>query len=183
MFTNQFRLAGSVGSDRHVEEEDTLKTKKALHQLGRYDIPEYGLTPYPDEQMFQEIGKFQKEKKLYQDRIMNPNGETEAAINRELSKFKRNPYVRPMSMQSGENDSDLETEIAEKEQECAEIESDAQTAERNRQDVQNSGDRKSMKYWAKEYEKLIRDSSVCTSQRPGYQLNNRMPKFPNPTPR
>ncbi len=103
MFIRQLSLADSVGSDRPVAEEDTINTKIALNQLGRYDIPKYGLTPYPDEQMFQEIGKFQKEKKLYQDRIMNPNGETETAINKELQKLTRNPYVRPMVGRPGDN--------------------------------------------------------------------------------
>jgi len=61
---NLLCLSDSVGSDRPVEEEDTLKTKEALRRLGRYDTPDYGMTPYPDAAMFNAIGKFQSEKNL-----------------------------------------------------------------------------------------------------------------------
>ncbi len=78
------RIKGHVAGSARVGPEDTLSTKKALHDLGYYDIPDYGMTPFPDQPMFDGIAEVQKKNDLFHDRAMSPGGETETAINREL---------------------------------------------------------------------------------------------------
>lgn len=45
-------LRRRVGRDIAVSEDDTLAIKTALGRMGLYREPKYGLTPYPDEAMF-----------------------------------------------------------------------------------------------------------------------------------
>ncbi len=66
MFSNLLRLKDDIGSDRPVEEEDTLALKKALKQIGRYETPPYDMTPYPDQQMFNAIMIFKKKRNLFE---------------------------------------------------------------------------------------------------------------------
>ena len=61
--------------------EDVLSIKKALLKTGHYEIPEYGLTPYPDKSMFRAIKNFQKDNNLKADGIITPNGETLNSLN------------------------------------------------------------------------------------------------------
>ena len=71
-----------MGSDRHVEEDDTLKAKSALNQIGYYKKPDYGMTPYPDQTLFDGIKNFQKDQNLTIDGLMTPGGETEIRMNK-----------------------------------------------------------------------------------------------------
>jgi hypothetical protein len=89
------RIKGHVAGSTRVGPEDTLSTKKALHDLGYYDIPDYGMTPYPDQPMFDGIAQVQKNNDLFHDRAMRPGGETEAAINRELGQRDARSGVKP----------------------------------------------------------------------------------------
>ncbi len=86
MLRNPLYLKEEIGSDRPVDEEDTIALKKALKQIGRYREPSYGITPYPDEPMFKAINDIQKEKGLIRDGMMKPGGETQDAINVELAR-------------------------------------------------------------------------------------------------
>ena len=45
------------------------------------------ITGYPDQPLFDGIKKFQKDKGLFQDALMDPGGETVAAINKEPASF------------------------------------------------------------------------------------------------
>lgn len=86
-----FQRYVSVGGYRaaRIDEEDTLQTKSALRTLGHYVTPPYGLTPYPDETMFDAIRMFQNDKGIAVDGVMKPGGETERAINIALSTGSR----------------------------------------------------------------------------------------------
>jgi hypothetical protein len=85
-----FRLKGNVSRTNRVNEDDTVKTKIALRELGYYDIPDYGFTDFPDEAMFQGIKKFQKDKGLRVDEKMNSNGRTQWELNKALP--EKNPF-------------------------------------------------------------------------------------------
>lgn len=69
-------LKGTVARNQSVRAEDTLATKKALSELGFYKIPGFGLTPWPDEAMFQGLKRFQKAEGLPVDGVLKPDGET-----------------------------------------------------------------------------------------------------------
>lgn len=169
MFNNALRLSDSVGSDRHVEEEDTLKTKNALQRLGRYDTPEYGMTPYPDAAMFNAIGKFQKERNLYQDRIMNPGGETETAMNKELGRVGSNSELSPTSYHPG-------GEISPGEMRCQEIRSQAERAKAN---FLRTGDQRYRSDWLR----LEADHTRCTMALPKNPRNRGPREYPKPPAR
>lgn len=79
------KLAGRVDRAAQVDENDTLQTKSALKALGHYKTPAYGMTPYPDEPMFDGIKAYQKVNKLKVDGVMKPRGETERSMRNKLS--------------------------------------------------------------------------------------------------
>lgn len=63
-----------------VDPTDVLEVKIYLNQRGLYEIPDYGLTPYPDKQLFSAIKHYQKRKGLKVDGIMKPEGETQKSM-------------------------------------------------------------------------------------------------------
>lgn len=71
-----FRLKSWIDRAANVDLDDALRTKKALHRLGYYRIPSYGMNPYPDEPLFDGITRFQKDHDLVVDGVMKPDGET-----------------------------------------------------------------------------------------------------------
>ncbi len=81
-------LKSDVSRSHKLEEEDILKTKVALNKEGYYDVPDYGMTPYSDERMFDGMKKFQKEKGLQVDGVMRPDGETVNALDKALTKHQ-----------------------------------------------------------------------------------------------
>lgn len=81
-----FALNSRVDRAANVAPDDTLRTKKALNGLGYYRIPSYGMTPYPDEPLFNGIERFQKDHGLTVDGIMKPAGETATKLGEVLKK-------------------------------------------------------------------------------------------------
>ena len=79
------KISRTLGHEYNVELNDVQKIKSALLQLGYYNIPEYGFTPYPDEKLFQAIKSFQKDEGLKVDGVMKPQGETIKALSRKFS--------------------------------------------------------------------------------------------------
>ena len=73
-----------VGSDIAVDEEDALAVKRGLRKLGLYSIPRYGLTPYPDEAMFEGVRALQARLGLEPTGSIRPGGPEEEAIGRAL---------------------------------------------------------------------------------------------------
>lgn len=73
-----------------IDGDDVLSVKKNLENLGYYKKPEWGMTKFGDNQMFDGIRTFQKEKQLKVDGIMKPAGETERKIN-EMLQQKNQP--------------------------------------------------------------------------------------------
>jgi peptidoglycan hydrolase-like protein with peptidoglycan-binding domain len=81
-------LKSDISKSHKLEEEDVLKAKIALNKEGYYDVPDYGMTPYSDERMFDGMKKFQKEKGLQVDGVMRPDGETVNALDKSLAKHQ-----------------------------------------------------------------------------------------------
>jgi len=79
------KLVGRVDRAAQVDEDDTLQTKSALKVFGHYKTPAYGMTPYPDEPMFDGIKAYQKVNKLKVDGVMKPGGETEKSMNKRVA--------------------------------------------------------------------------------------------------
>lgn len=55
MSRTPFRLKSTIGRSYRVDPDDTRRTKETLRELGYYETPSYGITPYPDEPMFRGI--------------------------------------------------------------------------------------------------------------------------------
>lgn len=53
-------LKQTLNQDSPADPNDVLQVKKALIKTGHYDLPDYGLTPYPDTILFTAIKNFQK---------------------------------------------------------------------------------------------------------------------------
>jgi len=80
------KLKSPMGRSYNVDFGDVTKTKKALNDLNYYDIPDHGLTQYPDTPLFSAIEGFQSDKGLKVDGLMKPEGPTESTLNDELAK-------------------------------------------------------------------------------------------------
>lgn len=78
-------LASPLGETSPADPDDVLRAKHAFRKLGYYKIPSYGLTPYPDQPLFNGIRAYQKDKDLIVDGLMMPGGETEQSVNNSLA--------------------------------------------------------------------------------------------------
>lgn len=72
-----YRLKKKIDPTSSADLDDVFVTKKRLNSLGLYNIPDYGLTPWPDKLLFDGIKQYQKQNGLRSDGIMKPSGETE----------------------------------------------------------------------------------------------------------
>lgn len=68
-------LAGRIDRSANADEADTMQTKRALRALGYYSTPAYGMTPYPDEPLFEGIKSYQRANKLKIDGDIGPKTE------------------------------------------------------------------------------------------------------------
>ncbi len=83
-----YKLKSIIGESTNANGDDVLAVKSALEDLGYYEKPDWGISPYVDLGMFDAIECFQANTGLKRDRIMKPGGETE----RELA--ARSPIFR-----------------------------------------------------------------------------------------
>jgi peptidoglycan hydrolase-like protein with peptidoglycan-binding domain len=92
-----FKLKQPMGTNYRVTATDITDTKRALNQLGYYNIPSHrGIDDWTDDAMFDGIRGFQKTNGLKVDGFMRPGGPTETAINRHLS-GAASPYRNPIN--------------------------------------------------------------------------------------
>ena len=77
-----FNLNQTLASNSAADPDDTLNTKRALGSLGYYEAPSFGMTEYPDEELFNGIKTFQKDNGLTKDGVIktcrrnrNPTGQ------------------------------------------------------------------------------------------------------------
>lgn len=75
--TQDYRLKSAIGADRETDPDDVWIVKNNLKNNGYFSEPPYGVTPYPDQFLFDAIKQYQKENDLKVDGIMLPDGETE----------------------------------------------------------------------------------------------------------
>jgi|GEM_PF-6439120 len=80
MFEDLLGLASTISSSHNTEPDDVIKTKNALAQTGHYEVPSFGITPYPDSPMIDGMKSFQKDNGLKIDGVMRPGGPTETAL-------------------------------------------------------------------------------------------------------
>ncbi len=73
------RLSRRVGRDITIEEADTTAIKTGLQRLGFYEEPSYGMTPYPDDGMFEGIKALQTWLGVDATGTIRPGGAEEAA--------------------------------------------------------------------------------------------------------
>ena len=83
-----------VVSQTRARPADVLDVKRALNHMGSYDVPDYGMTPYPDGAMFDGIQRFQRANGLRVDGVMQRGHATERAMNDALRlAHKRRPCM------------------------------------------------------------------------------------------
>lgn len=77
---NIFKLNHPIAENVTTRPQDVLAAKRALNDLGFYEPPEWGITPYPDHDLIDAVQNFQQANGLRVDGVMKPGGETEVAI-------------------------------------------------------------------------------------------------------
>ena len=84
-----FELEGGVDRSRPIQPDDIRQTKQVLRDLGYYQVPAHGITDFTDDEMFEGIESFQRDRKLKADGTITQDGETERALKTELVKRER----------------------------------------------------------------------------------------------
>lgn len=79
------KLNKTLGENYTNDLDDVRNVKNALNRIGHYDVPDYGLTKYPDKKLFDGIRDFQKKENLSIDGTMKPYGETLVALNKKIT--------------------------------------------------------------------------------------------------
>jgi|GEM_PF-5874443 len=74
------RLNQTLSANANAHPKDVMAIKAFLHAQGFYEAPKFGLTPFPDQALFNAIKAFQKSKGLKVDGVMKPGRQTEIAI-------------------------------------------------------------------------------------------------------
>ncbi|MBL8665134.1 MAG: peptidoglycan-binding protein [Candidatus Odyssella sp.] len=85
---DELQLNRPLSATSDADPQDVLSAKSAFKRLGYYETPSYGLTPYPDQQLFDGVRAYQKDKGLAVDGYMLPAGETEQSVNKSLASDK-----------------------------------------------------------------------------------------------
>ncbi|MBI5163882.1 MAG: peptidoglycan-binding protein [Magnetospirillum sp.] len=92
-----FKLKDPIGTSYRADFNDLMNTKRALNQLGYYEVPaDRGIDDWVDGAMFDGIRRFQKDNGLKVDAFMRPGGPTETAINQRL-RGTSSPYRNPIN--------------------------------------------------------------------------------------
>jgi len=87
-----------------MDEDDVFAVKSSLKDLNYYKEPKYGMTKFPDNEMFDGIKKFQTDNKLKVDGIMKPKGETENKVNSILKKAEHSSTALKQGLSLGWSD-------------------------------------------------------------------------------
>ena len=80
----QLNLERVVDRGESIRTDDLLDTKRALSDLGYYEKPTGGFADFTDDEMFEGIEAFQRDKRLRVDGMMVPDGPTVRTINAAL---------------------------------------------------------------------------------------------------
>lgn len=101
------KLKDTLSTSAASKGEDVLAMKSALQDLGEYEEPGYGMTPFPDTPMFDGMKRVQKKNGLSVDGIARPGGPTETTVNASLARkeaAKRNPPTTRARSAGQDND-------------------------------------------------------------------------------
>ena len=74
------KLNALLAENADANKDDVLAIKALLRKLGLYEAPEWGMTDFPDHELFKAIRAFQDKAGLNVDGRMKPDGETETAL-------------------------------------------------------------------------------------------------------
>ena len=111
---NNIKLIQRLSANSSAHPEDVEKVKKRLGRDGYYDTPPYGITPYPDQPLFDGIRKFQRDNGLEIDGVMNPDGETLRTMNLPIilaSNFEMPEIVKEKELYFRKGDLDEKRQI------------------------------------------------------------------------
>lgn len=86
MYFDPLVLTRPLSTTSGADPDDVFSAKLAFSRLGYYEVPSYGLTPYPDQDLFDSIRDYQKDKDLTIYGYMLPGGETEQSVNISLAR-------------------------------------------------------------------------------------------------
>jgi peptidoglycan hydrolase-like protein with peptidoglycan-binding domain len=89
----KFKLANRVSRNSAARAGDVAELKRILVDLGIYNGAQHGVDAIPNEPLFLAIETFQRANGLKVDGIIDPDGETEEALNNAFGKV-RTPIVR-----------------------------------------------------------------------------------------
>lgn len=78
--SKKYKLKSTIDASTRTDGDDVRAVKSALNGIGYYNSPEWGITDYPDTELFDSIERFQTDHGLKQDRLMKPGGETEREL-------------------------------------------------------------------------------------------------------
>ncbi len=89
-----FKLRSDLAPSAKADGDDVNLTKHFLADTGDFEVPDYGITKYPDALLFDAIANFQARNKLATDGIMRASGPTEGALDRQLRETRWKPIER-----------------------------------------------------------------------------------------
>lgn len=89
-----FNLRSDLSPSAPADEDDVNLTKHFLADTGDFEVPDYGITRYPDAPLFEAIANFQGRNKLATDGIMRASGPTEGALDQHLRETRWKPVER-----------------------------------------------------------------------------------------
>lgn len=75
-----YGLAIAISPSHTADPDDVMLVKRLLSESGHYEVPDFGMTTYPDTGMFEGIKSFQKENNLRIDGVIKPDGPTIKAM-------------------------------------------------------------------------------------------------------
>lgn len=75
-----YKLKSTIGRSYNTKESDVLAVKTGLSSIGYYETPTWGMSPWPDQELFSGIEKFQSDNDLEIDGIIKPGGPTEIKL-------------------------------------------------------------------------------------------------------
>ena len=79
-----------LSPNAHADPQDVVAAKLILRGLGHYEAPDWGISEYPDRNLFDAIKDFQAQNELRVDGIINSDGETVQALAQRLQAMGRN---------------------------------------------------------------------------------------------
>ncbi len=80
----QIKISQPIRSNAPAHGEDIVQIRTGLEALGQIERPDYGIVPFVDRGLFNDVKRFQKDNALKVDGIINPLGETITKLNQRL---------------------------------------------------------------------------------------------------